>query len=412
MNDSFIKEMSSKYENYLSDESSAKGRADSISMPQSVEELREIMLELKSRGESEITIQGGLTGINGHAVPDGGHIINMSKMNKILGGGKDSDGDYYVDVEAGVTLDELNEDIVRRFKGENLYWKPMPSEGSACIGGIVASGAFGMNIASCGEACEHICELKYVDENANIGSISEAEAKSFLESKANSTCITSLRLKLSKRGESVWGVAFFFDDAESAAACADALQKELDDKTYEGAEITALEYIDRGAMELVESSRESLPSLEAVPFVSQGVAAIIYAEINGEDAACEEAISDIAQATASYGSDPDEAWALVGYSEIEKFHIYRHAVTEAATQYMAAVHAGDDRIHLLAADIRMQEVSFSELLGLFSNEDGISSARKIICGSISAPVIRALILSDNYEEFIGAQDLMAAHAGR
>ncbi|MEG0963573.1 MAG: FAD-binding protein, partial [Lachnospiraceae bacterium] len=81
MNSEKIWPMEEKYQEYLIDESKYSGYADSISFPENEKDILEIVKRMKEN-HKDITIQGGKTGIVGGAVPRGGHIINLSRMNQ------------------------------------------------------------------------------------------------------------------------------------------------------------------------------------------------------------------------------------------------------------------------------------------------------------------------------------------
>ena len=76
--------MGTQYADYLHDESRQMGQAESISFPTTEEEICEIMRIMSAR-ETDVTIQGSLTGLAAGAVPNGGHIMNVQKMNRVLG---------------------------------------------------------------------------------------------------------------------------------------------------------------------------------------------------------------------------------------------------------------------------------------------------------------------------------------
>ena len=59
-----IYQMEEKYEEYLIDESKYKGHADSISFPESEDEILAILEEMKEE-QIPVTIQGAKTGITG-----------------------------------------------------------------------------------------------------------------------------------------------------------------------------------------------------------------------------------------------------------------------------------------------------------------------------------------------------------
>ena len=374
MSESIIKEYSDRYDRYLRDESSEEGSAEWIAFPETTDEVSEVLGELADRGIPYV-IQGALTGIKGKAVPHGGCIVNLSRMNHISEVSCSEDGEWYIDAEAGATLEAIRNKISKHSGGPQLFWPPAPSEETATIGGIAASAAFGMNIAGWGDTDHYILPLKTVWND----------------------CITELRLRLLEKKGEVWGTAFFFEDEDMAAKFADFAAE--NSESADGAKLTALEFIGSAAMELVESSRETLPAISAVPPAPEGTKGIIYIEIEGEEDAIEELLLGLAEASAEYGADPDEAWSFMGETETERFYAYRHAVTEAATQKMAAVHAEDRRLHLISRDIRDESISFSELMKMSRDEYESAGATAAICGCAASRDVRILALTEDFDTY-------------
>ena len=74
--------MSSEYQDYLRDESRSIGHAEYIAFPLSEDDVKQVLREAAGQ---RITIQGARTGLAAGAVPRGGAILNLSKMNRILG---------------------------------------------------------------------------------------------------------------------------------------------------------------------------------------------------------------------------------------------------------------------------------------------------------------------------------------
>src|SRR5690554_4368151 len=92
------------YGEYLRDESRQVGRAESIVFPKTEAEIINSVKEM-SRKNIPITSQGARTGLAASAVPYGGHIINLSKMNKVTGARYDEKEDrFFLTVQPGVLL--------------------------------------------------------------------------------------------------------------------------------------------------------------------------------------------------------------------------------------------------------------------------------------------------------------------
>jgi D-lactate dehydrogenase (cytochrome) len=153
--------LSREYEDYLKDESRRIGEAESISFPKSSEEIKETLLELEKLG-TEVTIQGARTGLAAGAVPQGGHVLNLSRMKRVLGLRFDKEQScFYLLLEPGVLLSELREALINKsfqtinwsraslealdlLKAKGKYFfPPDPTETSASIGGMVSCNASG-----------------------------------------------------------------------------------------------------------------------------------------------------------------------------------------------------------------------------------------------------------------------------
>ena len=112
MKQSLIRTVVSADEEYLRDESKKVGYAESISFPETHEQVQEIMAELYQTG-TPVTVQGSRTGLAAAAVPFGGHVLNLYRMDKVLGMRQENDR-FYITVQPGVILQKLNKSIAAR----------------------------------------------------------------------------------------------------------------------------------------------------------------------------------------------------------------------------------------------------------------------------------------------------------
>ncbi len=183
-----IKPLSADYEEYLRDESRTVGSAQSISFPRTEQEVREVLSQMSDAGVP-VTVQGGRTGLAAGAVPDGGHVLNLSKMTRCVGlsparadgsGAIDPDGAFLLTVEPGVVLSQLRKDIedknvdVRGWDEASLAaWRALcdarehffptdPTETSATIGGMAACNASGARSYGYGPMRSHVTALRVV----------------------------------------------------------------------------------------------------------------------------------------------------------------------------------------------------------------------------------------------------------
>ncbi len=335
------------YEEYLGDESRLKGKADSISFPQSEEELMEIISYLHEQGVPT-TIQGGRTGITGGAVPRGGHILNLSRMNRILGLSYRKTVDkFYLTVQPGVLLEQVNEVLgnkefdtsewdksslialkLFRDKGR-FFFLPDPTETTASIGGMAACNASGARSFFYGSIRAYIEALRIVlhdgsrilirrgehaasgvnfcikSESGNLiqgelprykmpetknaaGFYSSANMDLldlFIGSEGTLGVISQLEIRLDPYPEEVWGIMAFFPDEITAVRFVMAARGETLPciNTRIDEKPAAIEFFDHNALDLLRDQKEKNPAFSEIPGIPGEYHTAIYVEYHGDN---------------------------------------------------------------------------------------------------------------------------------
>ncbi|MGQ4872179.1 MAG: FAD-binding oxidoreductase, partial [Candidatus Thorarchaeota archaeon] len=190
-------EIADTYALYLDDEShSFDGRADEILFPTTEGELAALLKQAHAK-DVPVTIQGSRTGLTGAAVPLGGIVINVEKMNRLLYMDyEESRGVYTIAAEPGVLLEDLvkavttksldelrgrgtpdQQAVLERFLKEPTdYTFPVdPTETSACIGGITACNASGARTFRYGAVRDWVFRVRVVLMNGDILDIRRGE---------------------------------------------------------------------------------------------------------------------------------------------------------------------------------------------------------------------------------------------
>src|SRR5215207_3433937 len=166
-----VKTQADELQNYLTDASNMPGGfADKLFIPENAEEITAI---LKEAGEKRIpvTISGARTGTVGGAIPFGGYVISLERLNKIEEINKDA---LYAVVQSGVIL----KDFQKQTEAENLFYPPDPTEWSCQIGGTVATNASGARSFKYGATRGFVRGLKIVLADGDRINISRGEAVS------------------------------------------------------------------------------------------------------------------------------------------------------------------------------------------------------------------------------------------
>ena len=148
-------------QNYLTDASNMPGgHAERLLVPETADEVAAVLREANEAGAS-VTISGARTGTVGGAVPFGGYVISLERLNKIKSIDRDAKS---ATVEPGVVLADLQKAV----EAEGLYYPPDPTEWSCQIGGTVATNASGARSFKYGATREFVSALTVVLADGDV----------------------------------------------------------------------------------------------------------------------------------------------------------------------------------------------------------------------------------------------------
>jgi FAD/FMN-containing dehydrogenase len=134
----------------------AGGCPAEVHRPTSTEEVAAIMRRCRGEG-LRVTVQGGLTGVSGGAVPsDGDLVINLERMNRI----EDIDViEGVMQVQAGATLQQVQEAAAQR---DWLFAVDLGARGSCQIGGNASTNAGGIRVIRYGTMRDSVLGVEAV----------------------------------------------------------------------------------------------------------------------------------------------------------------------------------------------------------------------------------------------------------
>lgn len=194
--------------------------------------------------------RGAGTGLSGGALAlEGGVIIEMSRMNRIL---HISYEDRLAVVETGI----VNINLTRAVEPAGYYYAPDPSSQTACtIGGNIAENAGGPHCLKYGATVNHILALKVVLPNGEIVELGSRGADSigydlvglFVGSEGTFGIATEATLRLQRQPETVKTMLADFTSTEAASRAVSAI-------IAAGILPAALEMMDTVTINAVEAS--------------------------------------------------------------------------------------------------------------------------------------------------------------
>ena len=262
------------------------GSADLLVEPASTEEVAAVMAFCYENDLPMVT-RGGGTGLAGGAVPDGGVVISLERLNRVR---SIEPGLWRMEVEAGVTTA-----TVHRIALENgLYFPPDPGAGEqSTIGGNIATNAGGPHAFRHGVTGRWVTGLEAVVPPGRVirtggpfrKDVSGLDLTSLIiGSEGTLGVVTAAWLGLVPAPESRGVAVGFYEDATTGCAAVAAVMAA-------GIQATALEFFDRGAL---------AASLGSFPFEAHPDAGFaVIAEADGSAGEVERVLADLAGVLAS-----------------------------------------------------------------------------------------------------------------
>jgi D-lactate dehydrogenase (cytochrome) len=449
-----IKAMSDEFAEYLKDESRTVGSAESISFPKEEDEIIKLMQTLYPK-EIPITIQGARTGLAAGAVPGGGHIMNISRMDKATAMRKDDNGIFHVSVQPGMILSNLREYISgRKFnteswtdesrktfaefcKSQELFFSPDPTEASATIGGMVACNASGARSYLYGPTRNHVTGLKLVLYNgetltlrrgesfskgrilklvSDAGTVMELKLPSyqmpktknasgyhiednmdaidlFIGSDGTLGVITEIEVKLLPLPQYIWSVSCFFDDMDDSIKFVETIRNRLN-------KIAAIEFFDGDAMKILMKQRSENPGFSRLPEVDENKQTAIYLELHyQEEKDAIEGLRTIGTSMDESGGSSTDTWVARNDSDRDRLVFFRHAVPESVNMLIDERKKTNPTITKLGTDMSVPDDKLGDIVKTYSTmleESGLQSA---IWGHIGDNHLHVNLLPNNDDDY-------------
>ena len=447
-----IQPFASRHADYLQDESRTRGRAQSISFPVSTSEVQKIVTCLYQK-QVPVTVQASRTGIVGGAVPVTGHVLNVSAMNKVTGMHRDDNGRYCLQVQPGLTLADLNQQVAaRRFdtagwdtrslavldrfqKDTPWFWPPDPTEDTASVGGMAATNARGICALHYGATGRYIKAIQVVDPRGELCDIARGQYQAcadrlplpwqgqavrklsssqnrapdlvdlFIGSEGRLGVICELTLVLLPLPPQMWGITFFFNSLDQAAGFIDTVR--ITKPSSDSARITAMEIIDRVTMDAIQTLKQTSSELKALPEVDAQFTGAVYLEMHGTR---EDEMEDVAQLLMdradTFGCDPDNTWAFCSSVDLPRIRLFRKAAPKAMNHLVDMARQSDAQITKLGTDMVMPHISLTDLIHMYKNDMAAAGLEGAIFGHAGDNHLHVNLLPKDAASFAAGKQLI------
>ncbi len=403
-----IHDYSPSYDLYKKDESRLAGSFDSISFPESIEEIIAIYNTLSAHG-TPVTVQGNRTGICGGSVPLRGHVMSLEKLNQIHI--VECLNDYcLINVLGGTTLEALDLFLLKK----GFFWPPDPTEKQSTIGGIIATGAKGMTHSFYGESKKYVQSVTYLHPSGIVKIVTkdDEDFHDLFSSEGMLGIILSAELIAIQIPKESLGIGFFFNSWQEACDFGEDVVLSFNLKEVG---IVALEFLDRQTLTIIQNMKATASHLKEIPSFPDDVHALMYIEIHGSD---EDALMDIAEEllllSEKWGSDIDSSWALSGHKEISVMHTLRHSAPESVNHYLSTLN-NNHAITKLATDFSLRSSQIKEWLNYCYDKSKDFNIPICVFGHFLDAHLHINLLPDNlqkYKDSITLLDQWYAYAAK
>ncbi len=351
---------------YLSDTlGRRKGEASALVFAKSTEEVSKV-LQFAYANKIPVTPRGAGTNLVGSTVPvDGGIILDLSQMNRILELDTES---MTVTVEPGLLLQDLQAYV----EEHDLFYPPDPGEKASSIGGNISTNAGGMRAVKYGVTRDYVRGLEVVTADGTVLTVGGKNVKDasglslkhlYIGSEGTLAVITKCVLKVIPKPETSLSILVPYPDLKTGIGSVLSILRA-------DANPTAVEFMERNVVKLGEDfSGVRYPCPEAGSYIL-----LTFDGREGEVAASAERIQTLALSSGAldyiFLTDPQQAadiWKVRGalvkaveaVSEQEPVDIvvpinrtaefigYINQLEQSSGMRMVSFgHAGDGNVHL------------------------------------------------------------------
>ena len=433
-----VKTETDELENYLIDASNLQGGfADKLFIPESANEISAI-LKQANENKISVTISGARTGTVGGAIPFGGFVISLEKLNKIE---EINRNEKFAVVESGVILNDFQKAV----EAEDLFYPPDPTEWSCQIGGTAATNASGARSFKYGATRNFVENMEIVLADGEILDLKRGENISengqlklhtrtgkelklklptyeqpdvrkntsgyfsgekvdaidlFIGSEGTLGIITKLKLKLLAKSESFFSGIVFFENENDLLNFVDKARnysfqtRKLDSrKSNSSFEIDAslLEFFDQQSLKFISEKFPEVPAnAEGAIFFEQETTA------ENEDILLEK-WNELFE---RHNADLESSWFTTTDHDREKMREFRHALPVTVNERIVRY-----RQKKIGTDMAVPDDKFASFLRFYKEKLNESGLDYVIFGHIGDNHLHANIIPKSDAEAEKARHL-------
>ena len=423
-------------QNYLTDASNMQGGfADKLFIPETAAEIAEIIKEANEKG-IPVTISGARTGTVGGAIPFGGFLISLEKLNRLKEIGEDS-----AIVESGVLLTDLQKAVEAKGK----FYPPDPTEWSCQIGGTVATNASGARSFKYGATRKYVERLEIVlptgdllnlrrgecfakegfleleTENGNkikakIPTYRQPETRKntsgyfssdnfdaidlFIGSEGTLGVITEIELKILPKPEGfLSGIVFFKNEKDLLNLVNEARKESFESRQIQNPKSKIQNQIDATHLEYFDDQALTFIS-EKFPETPANMAGAIFFEQETSIDTEDELFEKWNALLEKHNAEIESSWFAINEQDLEKMRAFRHALPVSVNEKVVR-----NKQRKIGTDMAVPDEKFESFLKFYKQKLNESGLEYVIFGHIGDAHLHANILPKNADEARKAKHL-------
>ncbi|WP_409969543.1 FAD-binding oxidoreductase [Bengtsoniella intestinalis] len=451
-----IHTVSTEYQEFLKDESRTVGVAETISFPTSHNQVVDIVHWCAQNSQS-VTIQGARTGVAAGAVPFGGHVMNFSKLSRVLGCEVVDDG-FAFTVEPGLSLIELNkmiatkkfdttgwdEDAIAAFHGfldaPAQFYPPDPTESTCSVGGMVSCNASGARSFRYGSIRGHLLGLRVVLSDGEVVTLRRGETMAqgrtltlqcesgktitldlptyqmphtknasgyymaddmdavdlFIGADGTLGVITEVTIVTTPLPREIWGVSCFFANEEQAVDFVERVREHPDNRQY----LAAVEYFDPFALAILRTQKQTGTAFKQLPEIPEHYNACVFCELHCDSPdTAQTALFALGDDMELAGGDSVNTWVARNEGDLHLLQFFRHAVPESVNMIIDARKKQEPIITKLGSDMSVPDSQLKAVFALYQTTLQAAGLEYAIWGHIGDNHLHVNILPRNADEF-------------
>jgi len=401
---------------YLSDVSNNIGNADAVYIPETENDICELLKEC-SINNTSVTISGAGTGTTGSRVPQGGVVLSMERLNKIISFNHEK---MTLTVQPAVTVREIY-----KFAAEhNLMYVSNPTEIDSSIGGNLATNASGSRSFKYGATRNYVNRIKIILTDGQILNIKRGEVFAdnyhcslvsenetvykFALSEFNMPQvkhaagyyikkdmdlidlfigITEIEIQLLRAPLNLFGAIIYFKDDGKMLDFVEYVRNISKNRSNENdiIESRLIEYYDRNSLALIAENYPNVP-------ISANSAIWIEQEIFGNNE--DEIMEHWNNVILKYSDMYDETWVAIDEAEHKKMGEFRHSLPLKIYDSISGY-----KYSKIGSDTAVPLDYFREYYTIMQSRLKESNLNYVIFGHIGDCHLHSNIFANNDEEF-------------